>query len=90
MTRNEFEDLAGECVTDETFEVVQFVYNFHPAISEVTGKNEIAGIYKLGGLRVLRDMYPTACKAKALEEDIRKKSSELSALRESLAELRKG
>lgn len=90
MTKQEFEKLEQDVISDEVFETINFVYTFHPAIDEVKGKQQIADIYKLGGMRIIADMYPTACKAKALEEDIRKKQAELESLKESLAALRKG
>lgn len=89
MTKEEFEALAGS-ITNEAFETVNFVYTYHPAISETTGKQQIADLYKTFGMRVILDMHPTAAKAKALEEDIRKKTQELASLRESLALLREG
>ena len=87
MTKTELEALAGT-VTQEAYEQINFVYTFHPAISETNGKQQIADLYKTFGMRIISDMYPTACKAQALEEDIRKKGVELDSLRESLANLR--
>ncbi|CAK0767593.1 conserved hypothetical protein [Gammaproteobacteria bacterium] len=88
MQKHEFEKLAEVSVTDKTFEIVEFVYNFHPAIDEVKGKQQVADLFTLGGLRIFLDMTPTAQKAKALDEDIRKKTAELDALIESLSSLR--
>lgn len=90
MTKQEFEKITGVPVPTELFERIDFVYTFHPAISEVTGKQQIADLYIQFGSRLIEDMYPTACKAKALEEDIRKKSLELDALRDTLTRLQKG
>lgn len=87
MTKQEFEQMAGE-VNEETFGIVNFVYTFHPSISEVDGKRQVADLFQTFGVRVFLDMTPTAHKAKALDEDIRKKTAELDALIESLSSLR--
>jgi hypothetical protein len=89
MTKQEFEKLAGP-VSNDNFEAINFVYTFHPAISETNGKEQISVIFGNFGMRLISDMMPTAQKSKALEEDIRKKSLELEALKENLAALRQG
>lgn len=89
MMKHEFENLAGD-VTDENFKLIEFVYNFHPSIDEAVGKQQIADLFATFGMRVISDMYPTACKAKTLEEDIRKRTLELETLRDQLANLKKG
>lgn len=89
MMQSEFEELAGP-VSVEDFIVIEFVYNFYPTIDEIMGKQQIADIYKVHGMRMIRDMHPTACKVQKLEEAIREKRFELDNLAAVLHELRKG
>ncbi|HCT63891.1 MAG TPA: hypothetical protein DIC60_01200 [Lachnospiraceae bacterium] len=49
--KSEFEALAGP-VSDANYKVIDRVYTFHPSISEVEGKRQIAGLYKSFGMRV--------------------------------------
>lgn len=69
MMKEEFEDIIQRTISNEDYAVVEQVYAFHPSISETTGKAEIAAIYNLpGGMRVIRDMVPTAEKARDIED----------------------
>ena len=49
MSKNEFETLIGASVTPDQWEVIERVYNFHPDIPNVGGKEKIASIWKSGG-----------------------------------------
>lgn len=90
MTQQEFEAKAGKTVTAEDYDTINHVYTFHPSIDEVKGKQQIAELYNLGGMRLIRDMVPTASKAQTIESDINQKTHELETLREQLAALKKG
>lgn len=61
--KHEFEEKLGSQVTEEKYKDIEFVYTFHPSISNTEGKTQIAQLYKLGGIRLIRDMIPTARKA---------------------------
>lgn len=88
MTKIEFEN-SGATISDSDFEVLNFVYTFHPAISEVKGKEQIAHLYATLGMRVILDMVNTATQAKEIEEKIRFHKNELEKLKEAFAELKR-
>ena len=57
-------------ITDSDYNIIETVYAFHPAISEVRGKEQIALIYITFGMTVINDMLPRAIKARELENKI--------------------
>ena len=77
MNKNEFlyacELITGKkkiTIDDSDYEIIEVVYAFHPAISEVRGKEQIALIYTTFGMTVINDMLPRAIKARELENKI--------------------
>ena len=88
MTKQEFEERAGTKVTSEQYNKIEFVYTYHPCISNTEGKDRIATIYKIGGMRLIRDMTSTACKARDLEEEAAKYKAELERIKEVQEQLR--
>jgi hypothetical protein len=67
MTKEEFERRIGNQVTQEEYDEIEMVYNFHPAISNTDGKNEVAALHKLG---VIPDLVARAERAKGIEAEI--------------------
>jgi hypothetical protein len=57
MTSEEFTANLGKNVelTDNEWNIIQTVYNFHPAIGT---KKDIATLYNLGGMTIIKDMLP--------------------------------
>lgn len=84
MTREEFNSLIEPKKTkrpnDEDWKIIEFVYTFHPSISETCGKAQIADLYKTFGMRIIKDMLQTAKRAKVMEGEL----SELRAKYDSL------
>lgn len=70
MTKQEFEERIGKAISDSDYRVVETVYTFHPVIDNVLGKDQIAELYKIGGMRVMRDMLDTAKTAMEIESNI--------------------
>lgn len=70
MTKQEFERLLGKEVTSEQYSEIEIVYNFHPTISNIEGKQQIVDLFKLGGMRLIKDMKTTAENAKTYEDEI--------------------
>ena len=70
MTKQEFEvRLTGEkTVTNEQYKVIEYVYMYHPAIDAVRGKDQIAILYDMFGMTVIKDMYPRAVEAEKVEK----------------------
>lgn len=73
--------------TDKEFETIQFVYNYHPSIHPVEGKNQIAMLYSTFGMRVILDMWDTAKRQQEIEDETRACRSRLQELQEEADEL---
>lgn len=96
MTREEFIEMAikagydlEEKITDSDWNDIQYVYTFHPSISNSNGKQQIVLLVGTFGMRIIKDMKSTAKKAEDLEEQIRQARSELETLEEDYKELRR-
>lgn len=86
MTKLEFEDLIGDHISDKDYQVVEFVYQFHPCIED---KMSIAKIYEAGGMQLIRSMQHVAVQGQKLDEEMmmfRGKIDHLKKLREQLKE----
>mgnify|MGYP003497928946 FL=1 len=95
MTREEFDrELEAYGIpkypTAEDYNLIEKVYTYHPAISEVRGKAQVAALYAELGICVFHDMEPTADRAMRLESDIRAAKHELSKLLDEYNDLQKG
>lgn len=90
MTREEFENKAKEIsVSDginflspniEEMRLIDYVYMYHPCISNTKGKGQIAYLYMHFGMRLIRDMESTARVMENYEIKQRKLREELKAL----------
>ena len=77
MNKNEFlhaceliTDKKNLIITDSEYDIIEIVYEFHPSIHEVRGKEQIAWLYSTFGMAVINDMLPRAIKARELENKI--------------------
>lgn len=70
MMKHEFESRIKATVSAEDYAVIEKVYAFHPIIAEVDGKDQIAKLYKLGGMALINDMVSRAEEAQQLENEI--------------------
>lgn len=75
MTKAEFKEHVNRllspndqvnAITDEEYKIVDTVYGFHPSISDVNGKEQIARLYVDFGFIVIADMYLRAKAAETL------------------------
>lgn len=85
----EFEAAAGRKVTPEDYAIIEHVYTFHPAISNMGGKQEIARLYKAGGMGLMRAMTAAADENQEREESIRHIDQTIEGLQEQIHQLRK-
>lgn len=90
MTKAEFEHLVDENITSEDYETIEYVYTWHPSITDQNGKREIATIYKIGGMRIIRDMVRSARDAERLENINRHLKNLSAAIKEEFESLAKG
>lgn len=96
MMKHEFEAKLSELepiqriVSDDDYKLIEYVYTFHPSISETDGKRQVALLYHEFGLRVFKDMEATATANQVLESAIHKTRAELQKLLDEADDLRKG
>jgi len=60
MTKQEFETLLGKNVSAGEYHTIELVYAYHPAISEVKGKEQVVKLYKTMGIGVFEAMTSVA------------------------------
>lgn len=81
MMKQEFEKLVGKVVPDGRWETVELVYGWHPCISNVEGKQQMAMLYNLGW-PIIEDMKFRAEAVKETEDAIQKMRMQVSKIRE--------
>lgn len=64
----------------EEMKIIDYVYMYHPCISNIHGKRQIAYLYVCFGMRLIRDMESTAHVMENYEIKQRKLREELKAL----------
>lgn len=92
MTREEFTDKAIQICdslgiqfsapTTEQMKLIDYVYMYHPSISDVDGKSQIAYLYVVFGMRLILDMRNTAHVMEDYENKERKLKAELNKLKD--------
>ena len=92
MTREEFECRLPDCTrkpSDEEFEIIQFVYNYHPAFNRncANAKEKAANLYFEYGMRVICDMQETAKRMQEIEDEQRSLRLRLEKLKDEADEL---
>lgn len=60
MMKHEFEERVGGTISDNSYAIIEKVYTWHPAISDTDGKDQIATLYKLGGMPMINSMVEAA------------------------------
>ena len=69
MMKSEFDNLLGRTSTQKDYDVIEFVYNYHPCNFT---KEAVANLYKEFGLIIFEDMIGRATEARDLEEELQK------------------
>lgn len=92
MTREEFVNKARQICdstgikfitpTTDEMKLIDYVYMYHPSISNIDGKNQIAYLYVHFGMRLIRDMRNTAHVMEDYDIKERKLKAELNKLKE--------
>lgn len=75
--------------TNSEYEEIERVYASHLAISESghEGQEQIARLYSEFGMRIIRDMMPTAVKAEQLRTELIAARNKVERITEELKEL---
>ncbi len=87
---NEFGIKANLPSDEEYYDIIEFVYCYHPAIRNKDGKEQIALLYLVGGIIVIKDMSQTATKAMNLEKEIATINQRLIELKHEYEKISKG
>lgn len=87
MNRTEWTTRTQHEPTEEEWQVITQVYGFHPAIPDVNGKDVLAGLYKVGGMGIIRDMLVTANTAETYYQDVREIEVEMDRKRQAIKQL---
>ncbi len=60
MMKSEFTGRLGSDISDEDYNLIEYVYTYHPSISETEGKDQVVALYKIFGMAIFKDMLPRA------------------------------
>lgn len=75
MLQQEFEERIGQAITWEDYQIIDTVYSWYP---EDMSKDQMAELWKIGGMRLIKDLYPTAARMMDLDTRIRKAQKDRS------------
>lgn len=87
MQKREFEEMIEQPVSDAEYKVIETVYQWHPSVKEVSGKEEVAELYKSFGMAIFHDMLPRAEKNRELERQFLHARAEMERIRAEMEEL---
>lgn len=90
MMKQEFEERLGREVSDSEYTEIEYVYTWHPAISATDGKNQIAEIFKAGGLVVIRSMREAAEMAQDLDAELRHEMEKVRRIKQRIQKVKDG
>lgn len=90
MQKREFEEMIEQPVSDEEYRVIETVYQWHPSVKEVSGKEEVAELYKSFGMAIFHDMLPRAEKNRELERQFLHARAEMERIKAEMEELSRG
>lgn len=83
------EDAIG-FLSEKNYKTIEYVYTWHPCIDPVKGKEQIAKLYADFGMRVIKDMEPTAIAAQETEQRLLELKKEYEEAKEYYAKLKMG
>lgn len=88
MEKKEFEEMVGQVVSDEDYKIIETVYQHHPVIRDVSGKEEVAELYKSFGITIFYDMITRARKFQDLESQLHHTQAEVDRIKEEMVQNR--
>lgn len=87
MMKQEFEERIGGEVRQSDYAIIEHVYTWHPAISNTEGKEQIATLYKMGGMCLIKDMQPTAKLMDELDTEKRDAERKLKEIQKKIEDV---
>ncbi len=76
-------------IKEEDYKIIEEVYNWHPAISDIEGKQEIAMLYYIAGMGIIGNMYPEAHVARQARMNIEKLKGQLLKEEDQIIDIKK-
>ena len=90
IIKNELKTDKHKYPTEEEYKLIEYVYNFHPSISETEGKKQVAYLYENFGIAIFRDMEPRANYMRSKEGELAKLRTQMNKVRREMQEAREG
>ena len=87
MMKQEFEERIGGEGRQSDYAIIEHVYTWHPAISNTEGKEQIATLYKMGGMCLIKDMEPTAKLMEELDAEKFEAENKLKEIRKKIEDV---
>lgn len=87
MNKQEFEERIGGEVRQSDYDVIEYVYTWHPAIRNTEGKDQIANLYKMAQMSIIKDMYETAQFMEKLDAERRVAENQLRKIKERIEDV---
>jgi hypothetical protein len=84
MNYAEWVDRVKTDVSDEDWVVIHQVYQWHPMIPDVNGKDVLAKLYKQGGIGLMESMVPAANEAEKRYSRVREAQLALDVAKQVL------
>lgn len=85
MMESEWTERTEHEPTPDEWLIISQVYTFHPLIGEVTGKTDMAKLFKLGGLGLIEALLPAADKAMIFEQEVRHEQNNIEIAKAAVA-----
>lgn len=90
MTKQEFEKRIGTEISQKDYSIVEHVYTWHPSISEVEGKEQIAELYKSFGMPIIKNMMEASNYAETLNREMTQVQRQVEELKKRIIRVAKG
>lgn len=88
--KNELKTDKHKYPTEEEYKLIEYVYNFHPSISETEGKKQVAYLYESFGMSIFRDMEARADFMRVKEGKLQKAKAEVERIQKQMKEVKAG
>lgn len=84
MLQSEFDRLTSRPYTEEEFSEIHYVYCYHPSVES---KKDIADLWTIGGICLIKDMLRTARRVEEAEQKMNAARTEYEHARDAYDEL---
>lgn len=84
MEKRKFEQMVNTSISNENYNIINTVSQFHPVISD---NEEVVELYKNFGMLIFFDMFPRAEMCRKVEEQYRHEKEQVKRLEETRVEI---